>query len=136
MVEMALILPILLLLLFGIVEFGWLTSQNVELRHTAREGARLLAVNTDPAAPGADQTDRLLTAICDRGTVARGVTVTIDRSGDEVGDTASAAVSAPSGQNTLTGFLGWAIPSTLTLTSSVQIRIEQVPTWLPGTRSC
>lgn len=136
MVEMAFALPLLILLLFGLIEFGWLFAQNVEIRHTAREGARLLAVNTDPPTAGANQTARLLNAICSRGTVTRGVSVSITRNGDEIGDVITTRVNAPAGMNTLTGVLDWAIPSTLRLQSAVQIRIEQVPTWTASSRSC
>ena len=52
-VEMALVMPILLLLVFGITEFGraWMTSN---ILHTAsREGARL-AVVTNPNVPAVE----------------------------------------------------------------------------------
>lgn len=44
LVEMALILPVLLLLLFGIIEFGRIFSAGLMVTHGAREGARLGAV--------------------------------------------------------------------------------------------
>lgn len=40
-VEMALVLPILLLVLMGIVEFGRLLHAQLQLQHAAREGVRL-----------------------------------------------------------------------------------------------
>lgn len=40
MVELALILPILLLLVFGIIEFGRIYATNLMLNNAAREGAR------------------------------------------------------------------------------------------------
>ena len=45
LVEFALIAPILFLLIFGVIEFGWAFSQNMDVRHGARETARLAAVN-------------------------------------------------------------------------------------------
>lgn len=39
--ELALILPVLLLLLFGIIEFGIIFHSNLVLNQAAREGARL-----------------------------------------------------------------------------------------------
>ena len=45
MVEFAIIVPVLALLLFGVIEFGWAFSQNLDVRHGAREGSRLAAVN-------------------------------------------------------------------------------------------
>lgn len=44
LVEFALLLPLLLLLLCGIVEFGRLFSAALTVSHSAREGARLGAV--------------------------------------------------------------------------------------------
>jgi Flp pilus assembly protein TadG len=46
-VEFALILPLLILLLFGIIEFGRGYNAKVTLTHAAREGARALAVGDD-----------------------------------------------------------------------------------------
>ena len=44
-VEFALILPILVLLIFGIVEFGLAFNNYITITHAAREGARLAAVD-------------------------------------------------------------------------------------------
>ncbi len=46
-VEFALILPILVILVFGIVQFGIAYNNYIALTHAAREGARLAAVNMD-----------------------------------------------------------------------------------------
>jgi len=46
-VEFALILPILIILVFGIVKFGIAYNNYIALTHAAREGARLAAVNMD-----------------------------------------------------------------------------------------
>lgn len=46
-VEFALILPILIILVFGIVQFGIAYNNYIALTHAAREGARLAAVNMD-----------------------------------------------------------------------------------------
>ena len=47
--EMALILPLLLLLVFGIIEFGWMLRCYQAVGQTAREGARSGAVNSTTA---------------------------------------------------------------------------------------
>ncbi|HUZ54815.1 MAG TPA: TadE family protein [Streptosporangiaceae bacterium] len=44
-VEFALLLPLLLLLLFGIIDFGRALNAQVTLTQAAREGARLTALN-------------------------------------------------------------------------------------------
>ena len=50
LVELALVLPILVLLVFGIVEFGRAYNAQVTLTHAAREGARVLALTRDAGA--------------------------------------------------------------------------------------
>lgn len=49
-VEFALVLPMLVLLLFGIIEFGLAFNARVTLTHAAREGARLASVGRFSAA--------------------------------------------------------------------------------------
>lgn len=49
-VEFALIVPVLLLLLFGIIEFGRVYNTQIELTGAAREGARTMAIGNNPAA--------------------------------------------------------------------------------------
>lgn len=60
-VEFVLVAPLLLLLLFGIIQFGRAYNAKIELTGAVREGARVLALGTgDPvattldAAPGID----------------------------------------------------------------------------------
>ncbi len=54
-VEFALVLPILLMLLFGVVDYGWWFGETLGLRSGVREAARLGAVNeVVPAASSAD----------------------------------------------------------------------------------
>ncbi|GAB4056324.1 TadE/TadG family type IV pilus assembly protein [Catellatospora paridis] len=50
-VEMALVLPILLLLVFGIIDFGRMLSTQIKITEAAREGARAATIlNTSTAA--------------------------------------------------------------------------------------
>jgi len=46
MVEFALVLPIFLLILCGIIDFGWLFYNQLALNNICREGARYAIVNT------------------------------------------------------------------------------------------
>ena len=48
--ELALVLPILLLLVFGMVEFGRAYNAQIALTGATREGARVMAVRNDAAA--------------------------------------------------------------------------------------
>lgn len=47
LVEFALILPILLILILGIMQFGFIFNGQITLNSAARDGARLAVVNTD-----------------------------------------------------------------------------------------
>jgi Flp pilus assembly protein TadG len=49
LVEMALILPVLVLLLMGIFEFGRAYNAKITLTHATREAVRELAISGDPA---------------------------------------------------------------------------------------
>ncbi len=48
-VEFALVLPILVLILFGVIEFGGVYNAQLMVTGAAREGAREMAVGGDPA---------------------------------------------------------------------------------------
>jgi len=131
LVEFALLAPFLLLILFGLIEFAWLFSQNLDVRHGAREGARLVAVNhpygpNSPVLSPSDQTDVIVAEICGRMDVASGAAVSLASTGG-VGHDATAEITAPA--NTLTGLLDWAIPASMSLGSEVTIRVEQPATW-------
>ncbi len=45
--EFAIVLPVLLLLLLGMIEFGYAYQAQLAVTHAAREGARFAAVHTD-----------------------------------------------------------------------------------------
>jgi Flp pilus assembly protein TadG len=131
LVELALLTPFLLLLTFGIVEFGWLFAQHIDVRHGAREAARMISVDAEPV--GAD----LVEDVCNRMDLSPGTSVTLSRAGNQVRDAASATVSLDAGQNTLTSFFDWAIPSGFTLAATVETRLQTVPTWAnPTSGTC
>ncbi len=77
MVEAAIILPILVLFVFGIVEFGRAYNTQVTLTHAAREGVRVYALTQDSgegqtaavnAATGLDPGDLTVNVTaCDKG---------------------------------------------------------------------
>jgi len=49
-VEFALLAPVLILLLLGIMEFGRAYNAQITLSSAAREGVRVMAINNSPAA--------------------------------------------------------------------------------------
>jgi Flp pilus assembly protein TadG len=56
-VEMALLVPVLLLILFGIIDFGRMLNTQIALSQAAREGVRGLALGTSANPTGTVQTD-------------------------------------------------------------------------------
>lgn len=141
LVEFALVAPLLVLLLIGMVEFGWLFAQNLDVRHGAREGARLAAVNFPEGPPPNSGTpsnanrDALVAEVCSRMQTPAAATVDLSSSGG-VGDSATVTVATPG--ETLTGFIDFLLPASLNLTSTVEIRLEQEATWTntSGAQSC
>ncbi len=72
LVELALALPILLLLLLGIIEAGLALSAQITMRQAAAEAARLTAVG-EPIGPACGQLNDLLTGtVSDVGISASG----------------------------------------------------------------
>lgn len=61
-VEFTLVLPLLLMLLFGIIQFGWLFYNYAVLTSAASTGARLLATQRGYATPYSDTKDAVLSA--------------------------------------------------------------------------
>jgi Flp pilus assembly protein TadG len=133
LVEFALVMPFLVLLVLGIVEFSWTLATNLDVKQGAREGARLTAVDfpdTGNAAMAAEICNRMDLVGSDPAT---SITWASDGSPD-VGEGVTVTVSTP--HNTLTGFMDWAFGSLTTLDSTVEIRIEQPPNWSDGTQNC
>jgi Flp pilus assembly protein TadG len=138
-VEFAIILPLLLSVLFGIIEFGSAYSQMLDVRHGAREGARLLSVNHFAAGfdattkTGAEQSTDLVATICDRMDFADDATVSlelIDATQSAAGATAVVTVSAE-----LATITGWFDPilAGKRIESSIEVRLEQEAQWLATT---
>ena len=78
---MAIVLPLLLLILFGIIDFGLMLNRQLLLTETAREGARMVALT------GADEQ-----AVRNMASESLGITLT------SVRITACPAPPAPDGQ--------------------------------------
>jgi Flp pilus assembly protein TadG len=68
LVEFALVLPILCLLLFGVIQFGIVFNNYIDLTDAVRAGARTAAVSrqtTDPAGPTGVSTQAVVTSAGD-----------------------------------------------------------------------
>jgi Flp pilus assembly protein TadG len=131
LVEFAVLAPLLIILVLGIVEFGWLFGQYNDVRHGAREGARFAAVN---AGDSSEVRDTVCSAMDGLDAGMTLITIELDRDGDDRGDTGTIAVTAEvsslSGVPLISGFL----PSELS--SAIEFRLEQPATWTVGSLTC
>lgn len=121
LVEFAVLAPLLIFLVLGIVEFGWLFGQFNDIRHAAREGARYAAVNEG------DET-AIATVVCQAvegfggGLTSLDVDLTDGASGlkrDSASIVVTAGVGSLSNVPLITSFL----PTSLS--SDVSFRLEQ-----------
>lgn len=124
MIEFALLLPFLLLVMIGIMEYGWALSTNLDIRHGAREAARLAAVD-------AGSVPAMGAIVCDSMSFADGAAVVFSNPGS-VGAEATVTVFVDP-YDSLTGF---PIPLPANLGTTVTIRIEQDSSWGGGNFSC
>lgn len=124
LVEMAVVLPLFVVMLFGMVEAGWAFAQANDVRHGAREAARMAAVSD------LDSVDTITSEVCDRmdlsGNPNTRITLTpvaanIDGNG---GRNAEAQVLVELDYGSLTGMLDFAFGS-LTIRSDIDFRVEQ-----------
>lgn len=133
LVEFALVMPVLLLLLLGTVEFGRVLNYWIDETHLANAAARWAAVDKNPGPGGSLQESILEEA--DTGELRNGgtksvpkpaqVCITFPDGSSEVGDPVEAKVSV---DFNWFPFLGekLGVPTT-TLSSSATMRIEQAP---------
>ncbi len=118
LVEFALVLPLLILLLLGIVEFGWAFAQNLEVKHIAREVGRIATVG-DP--------DGIIDSRACSGTIAEVTDASMNPGSGDPGDAATIDITATLQQ--VTGFFDWALGTVGNLSSSVEVRLEQPFAW-------
>jgi len=136
-VEFALVVPLLLLVVFGIVAFGLLLFAQISATHAAREGARLAAVGVndcddwrtevDDRAGGADTTQITLALSNSDGDAAidPGDTATVNIT-FATNDSANAALNAAVNIVSIVPGSGFLMPDTLN--AEAESRVERVGT--------
>ena len=132
LVEFALILPVVVLFVFGIIDFGWAFSQQLALKHAAREGVRAAVVNNGAAALSNAQLKALIVGWGNDVDLAPGDShiylSRTDSNGDgraDSGDLARVEVCIP--LRSLSGITSRFLSGTLRAT--VEMRVEQDVTW-------
>jgi|FLYL01.1.fsa_nt_gi Flp pilus assembly protein TadG len=136
LVEMALVTPFLLLLLLGIIEFGYKFGQYNGIRHAVREGARFAAADAGSNASLEQFICQALQGI-DAGMTEVRLAWSTDPDGDsntDVGEPATIRVEADVSSLTNAPLISVFLPDTLS--SEVQFRLERSPTqWSSRTLS-
>ncbi len=125
MIEFALLLPFLVLILIGIMEYGWALSTNLDIRHGAREAARLAAVDADSSAG-------MAATVCNAMSFSDPNTSVTFAGPGVVGGDAGVTVQ----QNPYQSLTNFGIPLPASLETTVTIRIEQDSGWAAGTFTC
>jgi TadE-like protein len=147
LVEMALVLPLLLMLVLGIIDFGAVFNSYHELRSASRDGARVAVVdngcfpgsvdNTPLRCPAGNTVQQLAnlkadiraraTGLADRNTIAIEVCYPAILPHPLVGvDNVEVRLTYPA--SSLTGFFGFLLNG-ITLESKAVMRLEQAPTF-------
>lgn len=136
LVEFAVIAPLLLILVLGIVEFGWLFGQYNDVKHGAREGARFAAVNggVDSGTSSTDIAIRACEAMegLNAGMSSIAIELTlVDDDNDlsiERGETGTIAVTADVNSLSNVPLISTFLPDTLS--SEIDFRLERDPSWV------
>ena len=117
LVEFALVLPLLLALLCGIIDFGWLYYHQITLNNAAREGARYAVIHYDPAENWKDAAEsRMISSMA-------GVSSAVAIVSDPVGQQITASVTAT--PHILTGITSTILgQQTMELHAACTMRLE------------
>lgn len=118
LVEMALVAPFLIVLIFGVIDTAWLLADLNEVRHAAREGGRQAAVNAGDA-------NFVVAMACQAMDDSTATTVSIDGAGGSLGNDLEVTVNKQ--VDTLVGLTDWAFNPPVDLHSTSTFRIEQTP---------
>ena len=120
LVEFAILLPLLILLVFGIIESSWAFAQQNDVRYGTREGARLAAANFGDVQDVAEEVCARMDTIYPSQTPT--VTLTAVSGTGDLGSLAEIEVVAD--MQTLTGLMDTFFGG-IQLNSTLQFRVEQ-----------
>lgn len=124
LIELAIVLPLFLMLIMGLLEYGWILLKSQQITNAARQGAR---IGARPAATSADVDAAVANAMSVAGLSGSGYVVTItpgDPAGLASGELFTVAVSVTYSN---IGFGVPLVPTPATLASSVAMAREGPP---------
>lgn len=137
LVEFAMVVPLLLILVMGIIEFGFVLAQTNEVGHGAKEGARYAAVSYPDidGVGGPGEAGDVVAVVCDAVNLPGTTTVRVSIAHDETNGTSGAqrleygTVTVTADTEPLTGFplIGAMLPDELT--NEASFRLEQDAAW-------
>jgi Flp pilus assembly protein TadG len=129
--ELAICLPLLLLLVFGIIEFGFILYDQAMITNASREGARAGIVFHHPDRISDGEIINVVTNYCSDYLVSLGssssVSVNVSRAGSAPGDSLAVTVTYPYTflvLPNLTALSGGSLPGGITLTAQTVMRME------------
>ena len=120
LVEFAIILPLLIVMLFGILEASWAFAQQNDVRHGTREAARLAAVNFGDVQAVAQEACARMDIVYPATTPV--VTITPISTDGTTGGLAQITISST--YQTITGMLDNVFGG-IDIESTIEFRIEQ-----------
>jgi Flp pilus assembly protein TadG len=129
--EFALVLPILVLLLFGVIEFGKLFNYWLDEAHLANSGARWAVVDS---LPGGATLQQYIRSQADTSELRSGahVCISFPNGTQNVGDPVKVDVVYTSGVPIVSGlintFFGGGSPASIRVAGSSTMRLESPPT--------
>jgi Flp pilus assembly protein TadG len=118
-IEAALVFPLLILVTFGCIEYGWIFLKSQQITNAARQGARIAA---RPDSTNGDVTSVINTMLSAVGIDSTDYTVSfnpLDVTTPEPGDILTVTITAPYANVDLTGAPFLPVPTNLTAAISM-----------------
>ena len=121
MIEFALVIPILLFLILGLIEFGWIYNGYITLNGAAREGARIASIKKALPGDGYIEAEVLKHATNTLQNVSAEVIYPVLASGGGQNYTYGVKVKA---NGTITPLIGFYVTGDFPLSAEVTMRIQ------------
>lgn len=115
-VEMAVVTPFLITMIFGIIEFGWMFTVKNTMLNAVREGARVGALQGSTYSDIQTRIDQFLTPLSLNGSVTYSIVEATDD--DPI---VSVSLSIPQAQVSIVGnYFNWLLTGDITATASMR----------------
>lgn len=122
LVEFALVLPILLLFLLGIIEFGWLYNAKIIMTSAAREGARVYAIKGN--LPDVDSLVALAVTEATGNLTVSGLTAICKKPVTPLLDNPSVKMAEVTVSGSIKPLIGFIVQGNVVMTATAQMRVE------------